>query len=1407
MRRLLLLAALAASLSVPVAVTPSSPVSAATTATGTITDDLGNPIEAAQARFCQVSPPGPCNNHVTNVDGVYSTNLPAGGYTIQFFPGELFQIEKWDNKFGVQAFDIATVVFDQVNTFDAALERRPMVSGTITDDAGQPVEDVQVAICNDVTAGCALAQSAADGTYSTRTDPQVSTVSFREPGHTIEYWDDQPDETSATPVDFTDHVDRTLSPVLERRTRLVVGNITEDLGGTLSSVAVRACRVDINVCETTATNASGDYSLQLDAFTYWLRFGTAGSSTPHRLEFFDDKRLFTDATLITLAANETLTADAELATKVELSGTLTDDDDAALLEGVLVRACGLINTCATDTTDASGTYSIDLWAGDTYAVEFDGSSISYSSEYYDDTTEGSALRLDAVPGTPLSGVDVGLSTAPNLTGTVTRTTNGMPVGGVQVTACLSFETDCVGATTDTDGTYELRAEPGSYFVYFDAGFLNLGSKYYGDTYVYDDAQLVEIELGIVDTGIDSVLEPVGIVRGRVTDENFAVVEGIEVRVCRLPDTLFCTYPVTDVTGGWATIVNPGPTYVQFSDPNGFYGSVTWDPTTPGAFDAIEVASGQTVSDIDITMSAPGSISGTVTDGNGAPIPNVAVSANNPSFPFRSATTVANGTYLIEGLSTNGNYQVEFSAAAYVEALFPASVSVSPGMTTPDIDAQLIQAGQISGTVTDQQGNAVAGVRVIACTNPPFGCDASTETLVDGTYTLSQLAPGAWLLHFIDQTEGNGDTWYENAIDSNGATAVVVVGGQITQDIDVAFTLPGSLTGFADLPSGGPLVGESVEACRTDGTGCVVTLTSDDGTYEFGQISPGTYRVRAHPQGGHAPTFYGGSSTVAAALPVTITSGLEASGIDITVASAAFVSGRVTDASGTGLFVSQVHPRACSQAADFCGSGLLSNGEYTIAGLPAADDYVVQFPNQLVTNAFETEWYCDSESESSALRIDVRAGETNNGIDASMRRVADTDHDTCDRDADEVLDPIDNCPDTPNTDQRDSDNDGHGDACDEPEVPPALLTPLTSPSRLADSRPNPTVDDLFRDTGRRAASTSWEVQVAGRGGVDSDATAAVLNLTMVSSLERGFATVFECGTRPTASSLNYSPGSATANEVIAQLSPTGSVCVFTSSSAHVIIDVVGQLTNSPYAAIGPARYADSRDAPTFDEAERNTGLRTGGTTWEIPVAGRGDVSNDAAAVVANLTVTEASGRGFATAFPCGDRPTASSVNFAPGGAFANELIAKLSPAGTVCVFTSIDAHVILDVVGALSADVGYSSLNPARFADSRDAPTFDSAFRDTARRAANTIWEVDVAGRGEVDSDASIVVANVTITGSTERGFATVFACGEQPPTSSLNYGVGVTRPNEVITELSASGTICVYMSAAAHVIIDVVGAL
>ena len=66
--------------------------------------------------------------------------------------------------------------------------------------------------------------------------------------------------------------------------------------------------------------------------------------------------------------------------------------------------------------------------------------------------------------------------------------------------------------------------------------------------------------------------------------------------------------------------------------------------------------------------------------------------------------------------------------------------------------------------------------------------------------------------------------------------------------------------------------------------------------------------------------------------------------------------------------------------------------------------------------------------------------------------------------------------------------------------------------------------------------------------------------MVNAAAPGFVTVYPCGTpRPLASSLNYIPGGTTPNELIAKLSATGTICLYTLAGIDLIVDVTGVIS--------------------------------------------------------------------------------------------------------------------------------------------------------------------------------------------------------------------------------------------------------
>ena len=131
----------------------------------------------------------------------------------------------------------------------------------------------------------------------------------------------------------------------------------------------------------------------------------------------------------------------------------------------------------------------------------------------------------------------------------------------------------------------------------------------------------------------------------------------------------------------------------------------------------------------------GSISGKVTDSSGVPIPNVSAYAYQKNGTGLkggigiSGTSDSNGNYKIGGLPITDDYYLAFydSSGNFVESQgYPAEVpfdffhigtktpvKVTVGLETTGIDIKLVNAGSISGKVTDSSGVPIPNVSAYA----------------------------------------------------------------------------------------------------------------------------------------------------------------------------------------------------------------------------------------------------------------------------------------------------------------------------------------------------------------------------------------------------------------------------------------------------------------------------------------------------------------------------------------------------------------------------------------------------------------------------------------------------------------------------------------------------------------------
>lgn len=376
------------------------------------------------------------------------------------------------------------------------------------------------------------------------------------------------------------------------------------------------------------------------------------------------------------------------------------------------------------------------------------------------------------------------------------------------------------------------------------------------------------------------------------------------------------------------------------------------------------------------------------------------------------------------------------------------------------------------------------------------------------------------------------------------------------------------------------------------------------------------------------------------------------------------------------------------------------------------------------------------------------------------------------------------------------------------VGPAVPTPVEpdfvplAPQRLLETRAD--VGQVGYSGPRPGAGQVIELQITGNGlpPVPADARAVALNITGTGVAANGFVTAYPCGApRPTASNLNLTTNDTRANLVVSKIGDGGRVCLFTLNPTHLIADLAGYMPGgSPYQPVVPERLLETRPAGQTGY----TGDKPApGQTLELQVTGRGAaaVPADAAAVVLNVTATDATVAGFVTVYPCGDpRPTASNLNLTPGVTAANLVVSKLGAGGKVCLFTQWGGHLLADVAGYHPAGVRYTALNPVRLLDTR------IGLGATGAPAAGRIVPLTVRGSAGVGAGATSVVLNVTATDVAADGFVTVWPCAEPRPTASnVNVPRNDTRPNLVYAKVDGNGQVCLFTQQPKALIADVVG--
>jgi sugar lactone lactonase YvrE len=361
-----------------------------------------------------------------------------------------------------------------------------------------------------------------------------------------------------------------------------------------------------------------------------------------------------------------------------------------------------------------------------------------------------------------------------------------------------------------------------------------------------------------------------------------------------------------------------------------------------------------------------------------------------------------------------------------------------------------------------------------------------------------------------------------------------------------------------------------------------------------------------------------------------------------------------------------------------------------------------------------------------------------------------------------------------------------------------------PCRVVDTR-NPA--GVFGGPMLAAGSMRSFAIPQGACNIPGTAQAYSLNVTVVPQGPLPYLTLWPAGlAQPGVSTLNSTGGTVVANAAIVPAGAAGGVSVFAAGTTDVILDIDGYFAasgGSSFYRATPCRVADTR-SPTGQFGGPSL---SNGETRDFPIPlGSCAIPSGASAYSLNVTAVPNAVRaflGYLTTWATGQpRPLVSTLNSWTGTVVANMAIVPAGSNGSVSVFVTDPADVILDTNGYFAQPGGAGALSfypvtPCRVADTRFGPIL----------GAQTTRSFSIPASGCPVSPLAVAYSlNITAVPAGPLSYLTAWPTGSpQPFVSTLNALDGEVTANAAIVPVGTSGAISIYVTDPTHVILDING--
>jgi hypothetical protein len=688
--------------------------------------------------------------------------------------------------------------------------------------------------------------------------------------------------------------------------------------------------------EEASINATGNFSFEgLDPGSYYLQTSNVGQSEYVNEWYGVGGSSFdcNDASPVTINASDDNVGgiDFQLDMGGVITGTVTYGSAGIADVGVSSFGLGCDGPHLGGAgTESDGSYAIHgipqgidvyLWA------HWMGSGFGYVNEWYDGA-DGVRECYDAVPVSAGMVVDFDLQPAGSLSGVVTA--DSSPVEDLYVYVVDYQDGEWLGGTsTAADGSYTINELPtGDYRVQACADcsghpYLN---EYYPDVYGYDEASAVTVVGGAdtpninFDLGQGTAIE--GDITGLETDQ--------QIQICAnnyeagsgdgYTGIGYCT-GVTgsgDLVDHYTLHVAPELDYhVEFQPENGIYTQYDgseYGTLFTGSPALIYAPVSGSVTGIDITLTQPVTISGTITDLAAGQYASINAQSDEGFSFYTSISGDGSGSdaYAVN-VAPGYNYRVEFQPdnailAFYLEGSAEGTYAwedatlVTASENVGGIDITVTTGGAISGTVYQSDGTTpITGgdVRIVAFTGD--SCDYEnwqTSTWSDpdtGAYTIDSLPTGSYYLRTENNQEsGYVNLWHDGAQGSQECSQAALVAVDST-GVDFHMPLGGRISGRV-TSGGSPVAGLQLYANEVDSWMNESWAETDaNGNYAIIGLTSGDYHIRTCAECNSLPLvdeYYDNvfSENVATAVQVSLGALIPQVDIDLEVPS--YVSGTV-----------------------------------------------------------------------------------------------------------------------------------------------------------------------------------------------------------------------------------------------------------------------------------------------------------------------------------------------------------------------------------------------------------------------------------------------------------------------------------------------------------------------------------